>query len=429
MPQKLTKATVTALKPKERPYIVYDEDIVGLGVRVAASGAKSWTLEYRTAASGRRAPVRRVTIGKVDALTPDAARRRANELRGLVAFGRDPAQERADQRTSGTITELAEQYLREEIEPKKKPRTAELYEAYFRVHVVPAIGARRARDVTRADIARLHRVIGKDAEATANRVLVLLSGLYRWAGLAGEVPEGLNPAKGITKFRESGRERFLSSDELARLGDTLIEAETDGLPWEVDDGKPTAKHTPKQNQRMVYAPHIVAAFRMLLFTGCRLREILHLRWDEIDLERGFLTLPDHRSKTGKRVVHLSAPALAVLESLQRLGPYVIPGAKVDQPRHDLHKPWDAIKRRADLPGVRLHDLRHTFASIGAAGGLGLLAVGKLLGHKQTSTTAKYAHLDSDPLRRANEAIGAALAGALSGRNGANVVPIRKSRRR
>jgi integrase len=138
-------------------------------------------------------------------------------------------------------------------------------------------------------------------------------------------------------------------------------------------------------------------------------------------------LPDSRSKTGRRVVHLNAPALAVLASLDRLGPYVIPGAKIDAPRHDLQKPWETIKRRAGLEGLRLHDLRDTFASVGAAGGLGLLAVGKLLGHRQASTTEKYAHLDADPLRRATNAIGAALAGALFGKNGADVVPIRKPR--
>jgi hypothetical protein len=220
MPIKLTKMEIAALQARDRPYIMYDSEVAGLGVRVGASGAKSWTWEYR-AGSGRRAPVRRVTVAKVEVLTPDAARRRANELRALVAFGKNPAQERTEERQSATVAELAKKYMEEEVGVACKPRTVELYESYFRVHVVAAIGARRARDVGHSDIAKLHRAIGTRAGPTANRILVLLSGLYSWAERAGEVPKGTNPVKEVTRFREEGRERFLSSEELGRLGDAL----------------------------------------------------------------------------------------------------------------------------------------------------------------------------------------------------------------
>jgi integrase len=150
----------------------------------------------------------------------------------------------------------------------------------------------------------------------------------------------------------------------------------------------------------------------LLFTGCRLREILHLRWEHVDLERGCLFLPE--SKSGRKTVILSAPALAVLNALERIGPYVVPGDDPEQQRHDLKRPWDAVTKRAGLTGVRLHDLRHTYASFGAGGGLGLPIIGRLLGHVQVATTARYAHLDNDPLRRASEAIARRIAAALDG---------------
>jgi integrase len=160
---------------------------------------------------------------------------------------------------------------------------------------------------------------------------------------------------------------------------------------------------------------------LLLFTGCRLREILHLRWDNVDLKRGCLFLPDSKilpdSKSGRKTVILNAPALAVLSGLDRVGPYVVPGDDPEKPRHDLKRPWDAVTGRAGLVGVRLHDLRHTYASFGAGGGFGLPIIGKLLGHTQASTTQRYAHLDADPLRHASDAIGSRIAAALDGKRG------------
>src|SRR5262249_26784164 len=197
--------------------------------------------------------------------------------------------------------------------------------------------------------------------------------------------------------------------ELERLGRVLREAETKGIPWDVDERKPKAKHLPKIGNRFTrIGPSAAAALRLLLFTGCRLREILHLKWEHVDLERGLLFLAD--SKTGKKTVILNAPALAVLADLDpRLGPPVLPGDHAEKPRADLKRPWEAVAKRAGLEGVRLHDLRHTYASFGAGGGLGLPIIGKLLGHTQASTTQRYAHLDADPLRRASEAIGGRIA--------------------
>ena len=207
---------------------------------------------------------------------------------------------------------------------------------------------------------------------------------------------------GSNVYREEGRERFLTSQEFERLGAAIREGETDGIPWEVDHSKQTSKHVPKSDRSTKLGSHAAGALRLLIFTGCRLREILHLKWTEIDFERGLLFLSS--SKSGKRTVVLNSPAISVLEGLPRVGQYVIAGNDPDRPRSDLKRPWLIVTKRAGLPGVRIHDLRHSFASFGAGSGLGLPIVGKLLGHATQRMTARYAHLDNDPLRRASENI-------------------------
>lgn len=190
--------------------------------------------------------------------------------------------------------------------------------------------------------------------------------------------------------------------------------ETEGLPWPEDEETGRSKHERKaENRRTILAQHVAAAFRLLLFTGCRLREILHLRWSEIDFERGLLLLPD--SKTGRKAVVLNAPALQLLTELDRIGDFVILGDDPQKPRSDLARPWALIRHHAGLSDVRIHDLRHTHASVGAGSGLGLALVGRLLGHKHLATTQKYAHLDNDPLRRASNRIGSEIAAALDNR--------------
>jgi integrase len=252
-------------------------------------------------------------------------------------------------------------------------------------------------------------------------VLAVVGSMYAFAGRTGIVPEGTNPARGIDKFKESRRERFLTGEELERLGSAIREAETSGVPWAVDESKPNAKHMPKAKRSTKIAPSAAAALRLLLFTGCRLREILHLRWEHVDIERGCLFLPD--SKSGRKTVILNAPSLAVLNAQERIGPYVVPGDDPERPRHDLKRPWDAVTKRANLTDVRLHDLRHTYASFGAGGGLGLPIIDRLLGHSQVATTARYAHLDNDPLRRASETIAGRIAAALDGNPAAEVLTL------
>ncbi len=249
----------------------------------------------------------------------------------------------------------------------------------------------------------------------ANNAVTVLSSLYGWAEREGLSPEGHNPARRIEKFRESRRERFLTNEEFARLGTALREAESVGIPYEVDETRPTAKHAAKpENRRVIVAPDAVAAIRLLIFTGCRLREVLNLRWKEVDFQRGLLLLPD--SKTGRKTILLGAPAVAVLKSLPRAGEYVFTGVDDTKPRSDLKRPWLMIKRRAGLVGLRIHDLRHSYASVAVGAGLGLPIVGKLLGHTQASTTQRYAHLGDDPIRRASAVISDKIATAMGVEN-------------
>ncbi len=301
--------------------------------------------------------------------------------------------------------------MRRKRAPSSSLGTQANYRIYLRKHVDPRIGSLKISAVSSANVARLHREIGQRSPVTANRVVEALSSLYRFAAVAGVVDNGFNPAKGIAAFREQKRERYLTSAELQRLGATLRQAEKVGLPWDTDETERTAKHLPQPDKRhVVLSPYVTAAIRLLLFTGCRLREILHLRWSEIDFERGMLFLSD--SKTGRRAVVLSGPALAVINGLEPIGTYVIAGDDPAKPRSDLKRPWERIRGHAQLQGVRLHDLRHSFASIGAGAGMGLPIIGKLLGHSTSAATARYAHLDNDPLRRASDSIGSTIVAAM-----------------
>ena len=428
--QRITKRVVDSLKIELHEYAVWDAQMPGFGVRVRPTGAMSYVVVYR-AGAGRGAPVRRFTIGSVGQLAPEAARKRAKTILGAVAHGKDPAAEKTGERTAATVSELADRFLAEHVEPKRKRGTAALYRDLLERIVKPELGAIKSDKLTRAGVAKLH---GKQraAPTQANRMLAVIGSMYAFGQRVGLVPEGMNPAQRIDRFAEHRRERFLTNQELERLGAAVREAETTGIPWDVDDSAPNAKHVAKpQNRFTQIDPFAAAAIRLLILTGARLGEILTLKWDHVDFERGMLLLPD--SKTGKKAIVLNAPALDVLGSLPHVGSYVIAGQAAgtegERPRADLKRPWQAVAKRAGLNGVRIHDLRHTHASVGAGAGLGLPIIGKLLGHTQAATTARYAHLDADPLRRASDRVGSHIAAAMgdrrwSGEGSANVMSLR-----
>src|SRR5262249_27551914 len=319
---RITKRVVDGLKPCASEFAVWDSKLPGFGVRVRPSGAMSYVVVYR-AGAGRGAPMRRFTIANVGKATPEAARKRAKAILGAVAHGQDPAGRKAAERGALTVSELADRFMAEHVEQKRKSGTVAFYRHLLDKIIKPELGATKADKLTRVQVGRLHGKL-KATPFQANRVLAVIGSMYTFAARTGVVAEGINPARRLEQFKEHRRERFLTGEELERLGSAIRQAETNGIPWHVDESKPKAKHLARAKNRFTkMGPCAAAAIRLLLFTGCRLREILHLKWEQVDLERGLLFLAD--SKTGRKTVILNAPALAVLAGLDRLGPYVVPG--------------------------------------------------------------------------------------------------------
>jgi integrase len=433
MGSRLTKRVVDAAVPGVADTFIWDTELRGFGCRVSPKGRRVFVVQYRT--GGRGSQTRRETLGPYGVLTVNEARDRARRILGRVADGHDPvADKRAVEERHRIAREaeerevllahglrfdrLAERWMAEHVAVMRKSATQAFYRLTLDNHVLPTLGRRDTRSISKQDVANLLRGLAHK-KTTGNRAVAVIAAVYSWALRMEILPDGCrNPAIGVELFREQGRERFLTVEELSRLGAIIREAETVGIEW-TPRACDQAKHAPKaENRRVLIAPEAAAALRLLLFTGARLREILHLEWISVDVERGLIRLRD--SKVGARTLILNSPARAVLAGLPRDGRYVIPGepskgpagTAEERPRADLKRPWAMVSRAAGLTGVRLHDLRHSFASIGAGGGHGLTIIGKLLGHSQHRTTQRYAHLADDPLRRASDGIANRIAAAM-----------------
>jgi integrase len=313
----------------------------------------------------------------------------------------------------------------EKAEPKKaakrKASTQNEYARALRLHALPKLGSHALDDINTAAVGRIAKAL-HEHPAQRNKTLRVLSSLFTWAGKNGHCKKGQNPAAAteVERVTEEGKERFLSSEELARLGTAIREAETIGLPVMSGDD-PKAR-------RVVIDQFAAAAIRLLLFTGCRLREILHLEWTRVDFERGVVNLTE--AKRGRRPVILNAPALQILSELPRIGRFVIASTVADKPRADIKRAWQRVREAAGLSDVRGHDLRHTAGAVSASSGLGLQITGALLGHKSVQATQRYAHLADDPLRRAAERVGSEIAGHLGSAGGSagNVVELKRGGR-
>lgn len=420
---KLTKTVVDALHPRDRDYVTWCGQLAGFGVRTRPTGRKSYIAQYDF--HGR---TRKVTIGTHGAMTTDQARDKARAVLANAQLGVDEAETKARRRAEMTVAELCNEYLTEGCD-KKKDSTIATDKGRIARHIKPLLGTKKISDVSRGDIERFMRAVatGKTAKVltneegnrvavtggkgTATRTVRLLGGIFSYAVKHGYIDA--NPRAGVQLYADNKGKRYLSSAEFQQLGDTLREAETSGLPWQFNEGV-KEKHRPKkaENQREVISPHAIAAIRLLMLTGCRLSEVLNLQWGDVDFNRGLLDLSD--SKTGAKEVLLGAAALKVLADVPRIkgNPYVIAGDTKDKPRSDLKRPWKRITTHAGLQDLRLHDLRHSFASVGVGSGMGLPIIGKLLGHASPSTTARYAHIAEDASRRALNTIESTIAAGM-----------------
>ena len=374
---KITKRMVDQLKADGADTFHWDADLPGFGVRVRGSGRKYYVVQYR--ADGR---VRRITLGRHGAVPTETARRRAMAAISEAKGGGDPAAARDERRKALTMKQLGKRFLEEYVPNHCKPSTAYEYGRSVKFFIDPRIGRRKVRDVKRSDIAELHHEL-RETPYQANRTLGVLSKMFNQAEVWGLRPDGSNPCLHVKRYKEEKRERFLSAEEFARLGRVLDET--------LRDGSETRS--------------AVIAIRLLMLTGCRLSEIQKLQWEHVDLEAAELRLPD--TKTGGRAVPLAPSAVRLLESLRRddNNPWVIVGKKHGSHLTDLQHPWRRIRARAELDDVRIHDLRHSFASRALALGEGLPMIGKLLGHTQVQTTARYAHLARDTVKASAARIG------------------------
>jgi integrase len=388
---KISKRTVDALQPGA---FLWEGRF---GVKCTEAGSRVYVAQYR---HGRR--VRRYTIGKHGApWTPELARREAARILTLVDGGADPMATKSAARTAPTVRELAERFMREHVDAKRKQTTAKLYRGLLDKMILPALGSRAVADVTRADVTALHHR-HRTTPVHANRMLLLISKLMNLAERWGMRVDGSNPARHVERFPEQPRQRYLSGDEFQRLG-AAMSAAARGPVTVPDTAEP-----------VTLSPMALAAIGLLIFTGARRGEVLALQWAHVDLEHGLLTLPT--SKTGFKVVQLNGPARAILATLPRVAgnPHVLPGLRRGQHLVNVNTTWEAVRALAGLQDLRLHDLRHSHASIGAGEGLSLPIIGALLGHSQPATTARYAHLATSPLRAASELIGERIEAAMNG---------------
>ena len=380
---RITKRSVDAIKADGADTVYWDGELTGFGLRVRRSGRKSYVVQTRIAGK-----LCWFTIGPHGPLNPDQARARALEILACAMKGIDPRDATARREAEPSMADLGRRFLEEYVPVHCKPSTREEYRRSVRLFVDPVIGELRVPEVQRKDIAALHHGL-RDKPYQANRTLGVLSKMFNLAEVWGWRPDGSNPCRHVKRYKEHKRERFLSPQETERLGQVLREAEEE-------------------------MPSAVAAFRLLLLTGCRMSEIRDLRWDYV--KGDCIELPD--AKTGGRVVPLGPEARAVLSAIPREedNPWVIAGHLPGSHLTDLQRPWRRIRKQADLEEVRIHDLRHSFASRALALGESLTMIGKLLGHTQVQTTARYAHLARDSIQTAAARITESIGGNLLGDN-------------
>jgi integrase len=378
MRHRLTQEFVAYLPADGRDRIVFDALEAGFGVRVTAAAAKIFVAHVRV--DGR---LHRASLGRFPAVSVVEARNAARIALRDMREGRDPAMEQAARAKAieagaTTVAKFSERWLDEVVRPKRKPRTRADYERLLKDKILPALGHLVVERVTKEDVLKLHLAM-KDTPRRANYAVSTFRAMMTYAEDCGLRPPLTNPARRIEMYRERLRERFLSEEEIGKAAEGIAAAERAGK----------------------IGPHGAAGLRLALFTGARSGEITAAQWPHVDWQRRLIRLPD--SKTNEpRTIHLSEAALEIVRTTPRVGPFIIAGAKDGEPYKNLSRAWIVARQYAGLDGVRLHDLRHSYASLAAGRGVSLQMIGKLLGHRVAATTQRYAHLARDVVAAVND---------------------------
>ena len=385
---KITKRTVDALKPAEiRDVFLWDDELLGFGVRCRRSGAKVYFLKYRTA-GGRQ---RWLTLGQHGPLTPDTARAKALREKAAIVDGDDPSGARQKKRRENTVAAIADRYVREHVKAHNKASTAAEVARIVEKRIKPGLGVIKITDLTRSDIKAWHQ--GMSATPyEANRALAYCSRMLSLAATDWELRED-NPCIGVKRFPEHARERFFTDDELAKIGAALSMAEAEDRE----------------------APGFIVLVRLLATTGMRLGEALALTWPNVDLAGRAIRLPAAKTKGGARTVHLGAAAVAILDAIEDRDGYVIHGLNPSKPLpvSTAEKAWQRLRERAGIPDARLHDLRHTAGTFAALAGANAFAVRDLLGHRTLAMTGRYVERAADMVRATADAVSSRVAAALN----------------
>jgi len=372
---RLTKRIIDTLEVTGTDHIIWDNQLSGFGIRISPKGRKTFVVQYRHHGKSKK-----VRLGKYGLVTVDQARKEAQTILGALASGKNPSIAVQRHIKSPTLNKVAKRFLDEYVAVRLKPGTQANYRQVLKCYVLPVLGKRKIIDIHRTDIAALHLSL-KHVPNQANRCVLVLSKIFNLCEEWGLREQSQNPCKHVQRYKENKRHRFLSKSELSHL-------------WQILD------KVALENTASIYA---VNAYKLLILTGCRLSEIQTLKWSYI---RGcHVEFPD--SKTGYKRLPLNDAAMTILNQTPRLpdNDYVICGEKVGSHVVNLQKPWRRIRKQAGLDDVRIHDLRHTFASHAVMGGTPLALVSRLLGHSKITTTMRYAHLADAELAKASNGIG------------------------
>jgi integrase len=433
--RKLTKSLVDDLTPVDKPFRVYDTDIKGFSVRVAPSGVKTWQIEYRPYPGGRGVAKKRMSLGATSKLTPDNARKVAKATLADVTNRKDPAAEKQAKRNEDRVAALIDLYEREgctvgrgERRRPMKARNKAYTMASLRHHVVPLIGNRRISEVTSRDIEQMvaditagktakdekigprRRIIVRGGEGAARKVVRNLSAVFSFAVRRKLVAQNPVTDAEINKI-DGKRKRYLSLEEIGRLGNALDELEAEGVN-----------------------PKALDIVRLWALTGCRRDEIAALKWTEVRIDLGCLILEG--TKTGESVRPLAAPAAALLTALPRyadadqpdgLSKWVFPASRGSGHFQGTKRIWPKVTKKAGLPGVTPHTLRHSLGSAAVSGGMGLPMVAAILGHADTRSTQIYAHVQTHPAAKAATRAVSGIAAALAGKKAAPVVKLSRGK--